>query len=501
MNKAQKKIKIFVVDDSIISRKVVISEFENNNDFEVYEYDTPAKALVDIETKIPDFIISDLVMPGMDGFEFCHAIRRYPGDGQIPFILLSGTLDDTVRAKALQSGVTETFKKPFVKFSIFKYVSQYLDTERHAFQGSALVVDDSKLTRKIIAELLTGINVRVYEADSVASAMETIEQYPVDIIILDNFLPDGKGVEWCGELRNNEIYSTIPVLGISSDEPTALEFLEAGADDYINKNLAHLEIAARTKNLLKREILSKKLRDALNNEKALNIQKNKLLGMAAHDLRNPIGLIIGYASLISEGILEGKDKEAAIKTIHDIANHTVDLLNSMLDMSSIDSGVVELEKEDMDMAALIEERVDFMNLIGKKKNIVGTFVNEINGKGPVLVNADKKRLGQVLDNLISNAIKYSQPDRDYAVVLRKDIEGILVQVADRGVGIPVGEVAGVFDAFKKTSVKATAGEKSTGLGLAIVKKLVEQHDGKIWVESEVGKGTTFSFILPDNRNI
>ena len=174
----------------------------------------------------------------------------------------------------------------------------------------------------------------------------------------------------------------------------------------------------------------------------------------------------------------------------------LNLLNEILDVSSIESGVVDIEKESIELDRLIIDKVNFMNKLGKSKDISGAFINEVDDSGKIKVNADRERLAQVMDNLLSNAIKYSQPGSKYEVFLKKEVEGFLVEVKDYGQGIPENEIPLVFEPFKRTSVMPTAGEKSTGLGLSIVKKIIEGHDGQIWVRSKENEGSTFSFILP-----
>lgn len=498
-----REFRIMVVDDSRTSRNIVISELRNNPDFKIADFENVQSALAALDAFKPHFIISDVNMPNMDGHEFCSCIRHHPDYKHVPFVLQSSTIDDETRMKALQHGVTEAFPKPFKRFELFKYVSRYVDAIRGSFEHDVLIVDDTRAIRAILKKHLTDLRLRVYEAANTEQADKTLEQYPVDLVILDNTMPGKTGVEWCKELRASEEYKWLPILGLSSSRDLALSFIHAGADDYLSKDLIKEEIGIRVNNLLKRVSLTKQLNEAVDRERALNKQKNKLMGTAAHDIRNPISVISGYAELILEGGLTGDEETVreSIKTIHDISRQALEMLNDILDVSCIESGVIEMKKETLRLADLLAERVAFMNEIGRKKNITGTFINRLDKDCKPLVEGDKKRLIQIVDNIMSNAIKYSQPNTTFTVSLDRQVEGWLIQVADNGQGIPKAELAGVFDEFKKTSVQATGGEKSTGLGLAIVKKLVEMHGGTVWMDSEVGKGTTVSFVLPMCRTV
>jgi len=497
--------KIAIVDDSSVSRLVVSSELSARKDFVISEYDNSVKALAELGLSKPDMVISDLIMPEINGIQLCQAMRQNAALKNIPFILLSALINNDVRARALQAGVTETIKKPFRQYELFKYVSKYVDSVRHSFDHSVLIVDDSQTTLAIFSSILEEMNLKVHKAGSIKEASAILEKHPIELILLDNLLPDGKGIEWCRHLRSTEDFKWVPVLGVSSDTDLSLAFLDAGADDYISKqgttNMEMLtkEINVRARNLLKRVSLTKDLNDAVAKEKALNDQKNKLLGMAAHDLRNPLAIMLGNINNINSRILDEKGQVKALAAISITARQMSTMLNDILDVSAIESGIVQMQMDDIVLNDIIEERLEAMNEIGTSKGIKGTFINNVGQGAKVVVNGDRSRLSQVLDNLMSNAIKYSERNTSFIVKMTQEIEGIVVEVLDNGKGIPANEVAGLFSAFKKTSVKATAGERSTGLGLAIVKKLIEGHGGRVWVKSKVGEGSTFAFLLPGGR--
>ena len=492
---------IMVVDDSRVSREVVLSELSHREEFDIVTFESPIAALNALEAVEPDMIISDYVMPVLNGFDLCHAVRAHPKYAKVPFVLLSGKIDDDSRAKAMEIGVTDLFLKPFKSYELFKYVCHYVDAQKYAYDNSVLVVDDSALARKMLRDILEKLKLRVFEAADVKEAESILQQYPVDLIFLDNILPGKSGLQWCKELRESEEYEWIPILGFSDYQEVALKFIQAGADDYIAKPLVPHEVTVRTKNQLRHIALARELKESLRKEKALNQQKNRLLGMAGHDLRNPIATIIEYASLMKETGYSRDLVEKSIDKIQAHAKYMSRLLDDILDVSSIESGLVELKKEKVVLNELLQQRIDYMSELARAKNMEGHFVNRIEDDGKMVVMADPNRLSQVVDNLLSNAIKYSAPGSDYKIILDQCDEGALVEVVDHGQGIREEELPGVFDEFKKTSSKTTGGEKSTGLGLAIARKLVERHGGKIWVTSKLNEGSTFSFVLPSTEII
>jgi signal transduction histidine kinase len=234
------------------------------------------------------------------------------------------------------------------------------------------------------------------------------------------------------------------------------------------------------------------LKDLTEQLRKLNDQKNKFLGMAAHDLRNPIGGIQGYSEMLLEEDLP-EDLKAMVSKIQASSRFMLRLLNDLLDISQIESGKLDLKLEPTDIAALVTQNVELNRIIAGKKNIKVDLSCE---PGLPRLQVDPSKVEQVLSNLISNGIKYSFPDTTVSVSVEKRDTDVIVRVRDQGQGIPADELGKVFQEFQKTSVKSTAGEKSTGLGLAIVQKIVEGHGGRIGVESEVGKGSMFFFTLP-----
>lgn len=227
----------------------------------------------------------------------------------------------------------------------------------------------------------------------------------------------------------------------------------------------------------------------------LNEQKNQLLGMAAHDLRNPLGVIMSYAKFLDRfaGVkLDDKERQF-LAQIEKSSQFMLRLLEDLLDVSQIESGKLQLALAPLDLAATVAGNVELNRMLASAKNIA---IDLPLPAAPLWVEADATKIEQVLNNLISNAVKYSHPGTTVRVTLEADAGEVTVKVRDQGQGIPEAELSRLFQPFSKTSVKSTGGEKSTGLGLAITRRIVEGHGGRIGVESRVGEGSSFSFSLP-----
>ena len=227
----------------------------------------------------------------------------------------------------------------------------------------------------------------------------------------------------------------------------------------------------------------------------LNELKNQFLGMAAHDLRNPLAAIMTYSEFIIEDLADGASSlnQEFIEIIHGSSMFMLGMINDLLDITTIESGRLDLSLECVDLAELIERNVTLNGVLAQRKQIELAF--EAVDPLPELL-LDRAKIEQVLNNLISNAIKYSHTDTHVHIRLAREGTAAQISVADQGQGIPASELGKLFQYFGRTSVQSTGGERSTGLGLAIARKIVEGHGGRIWVESEPGHGSTFYFTLP-----
>jgi signal transduction histidine kinase len=225
----------------------------------------------------------------------------------------------------------------------------------------------------------------------------------------------------------------------------------------------------------------------------LNALKNQFLGMAAHDLRNPLHGILTYSSLLLEDA-EALNAEQIefITVIHDQTQYMANLVNDLLDVATIESGKLQLDLQPVDLVKIAQTNLNRNRLIAVRKNIT----IDLQADPIPMALFDAGKMEQVLDNLTTNAIKYSPPGSHIQIRLQTSAEEILLSVQDEGPGIPSTELEKLFKPFQRTSVKTTGGEKSTGLGLVIVKRIVVGHGGRIWVESQLGQGSTFYVAVP-----
>ncbi|MFA6222762.1 MAG: HAMP domain-containing sensor histidine kinase [Desulfomonilaceae bacterium] len=227
----------------------------------------------------------------------------------------------------------------------------------------------------------------------------------------------------------------------------------------------------------------------------LNEEKNRFLGIAAHDLRNPLNAIQIYSEFLLDEAADALNQEQMgfVSIIHSSSRFMLQLVNDLLDVAKIESGKLELELANTDLIGLIERNLVLNNAMASKKQIRHTFNHDAHIPN---IQIDAAKIEQVLNNLITNALKFSSSGSVINVNLVRTDDEVILSVKDQGQGIPANDLDKLFKPFQRTSVKTTDGEESTGLGLAIVRKIVLGHKGRVWVKSEVGRGTTFYVALP-----
>lgn len=476
---------ILLVEDSRSTAEEVRNSLEQRLGFKVLVAASRAEAedLLDQHENELFLAILDLILPDAPGGEIVGVVRGR----KVPAIVFTSRFDDPIRRHILAHDVIDYFIK---NDHAVDTVTSAVDRLWRNRTAKLLIVDDSPSMRTFLKDELKRYMFQIYEASSGATALRLLERNPdISVVITDFLMPEMDGLELTRRIRHRFRREELAIVGVSvqSEMPLTVSFLKNGANDFITKPFQREELYCRVLQNVETVERSRALLD-------LHDIKNRFLGMAAHDLRNPINGIRGFSQMLIDGVLGTLTVEQhnVMRTIHDASADMLQLVNDLLDVSVIESGKLELDLAPASLQNMVEERLSFATLAAGVKNIrINTHFAPIS-----LVLADVRRMAQVIDNLLSNATKYSPPDSEINVNIGVHDEQAVVSVRDSGPGILPDEQNQIFDSFQRLSARPTGGEPSTGLGLTIVRRIVMAHGGKVWIDSAPGQGSTFHVSLP-----
>jgi len=378
-------------------------------------------------------------------------------------------------------------------------------------ENRILVVDDEKEIREFLFKALTRFGgFQVELAENGEEALKKIAQEKFDLVMTDLKMPVMDGLQLVTEIgKSRPEILTVLMTGHGTID-SALEAMKQGASDYLLKPLNLEEIILRLKKVLEEKQRFVRLKDFADQlEKAnqelrrIDAIKSEFVSVASHELRTPLSAIKNAIQLVLQGktgaINENQSKFLSMADRN--INRLTNILNDLLNLSRIESGKIKMDFEDVELKAIIESTACSLRPQADGKSV--RIEVEEPGNLP-LVYADQEKAEQILTNLIGNAIKFTPEGGRILITAKlihrdegeKQSDRIAISVKDTGIGIPPEQLEAIFEKFFQVEDSLHRSAGGTGLGLAITKGLVEAHQGKIWAESEVGKGSTFTFTLP-----
>lgn len=363
-----------------------------------------------------------------------------------------------------------------------------------------LVVDDTPANLQLLVSNLSQHGYHVRAVTDGRLALMAANAAPPDLILLDVMMPNMDGYQVCQAIKANEKLKDIPVIFISALDETLdkIKGFRSGGSDYVSKPFQFDEVLARVET----HLTLYRQKQALERARAQDQQyfakltqlKNDFVSTASHDLKNPLTNIKLVVDLLKRH-RKFDDEELMVKYLETIDHQVVKmqtLIKDMLDLVRLETGRA-LVYEPMAMSQFIRETLAEFAFPAEQKEITLLFTPS---NPEIFIYVDHKQMQHVLHNLISNAIKYTPRGGQVEVVLQKEKEHCHLQIVDTGLGIPEEDVPYIFDRFYRVKNEAHIAIEGTGLGLSIVKSIVEQHQGEIWVDSTLGRGSTFHIVLP-----
>jgi len=502
-------MKILCIDDDIIDRKTVQRQLEQRFGDEL-NFETAASADEAFEKLEKDdnfdIIFLDYMLGDTTGLEFLNKLNNKGIDS--PVILLTGLGDEEVAVEALKLGVYDYFTKDQLKSErIFQSIINI--TERR--KAEEKIKFERKRLQNIMDSMIDGITITDMEGriTSVNNAVLKQLGYEEDELIGKNL-----GEVFLEEEDAPRFKEIIEMLA-SGQMVKAQEFRAKRKDKtyfHVSVNLSVLsdpmgqteEIVAVHRDITERKKREEALKKAKKEAEIANRTKSEFLATMSHEIRTPMNAIIGMAELLAETELD-KSQRSYVEVSRNAGENLLGVINDILDLSKVEVGEIKLEKVGFDIVEVVEKTCDIMAFRAHKKEI--ELSEHINTEIPVDLIGDPLRLRQILVNLTGNAIKFTDKgevnldvnfaSKEEAEIFkkgngRKNIR-LLFSIRDTGIGIPKNKKKTIFESFTQADSSITREYGGTGLGLTICKRLIELMRGNIWVESQVGKGSTFYF--------
>lgn len=375
-----------------------------------------------------------------------------------------------------------------------------------------LIVDDNKQDRMLTKMVLEHFDINIFEAADGLLALEILRSENIHLMLLDVNMPNMDGFELAETLQKEEKFKELPIIfstALFTDEINQFKGYQNGAIDYLIKPYNKLVLQNKVRTYLtivnhqykleeeieKRKLIERELKQ--NNEflQSLIEEKNDILQVATHDLKNPLTKIALSLALLKK-YPDQFTKQQLFERIDEMQFSTkrmINLITELLDVNKFETGVFDKKLKKQNIIPLLENQIKSYNNIAKNKGVLINFKYKPPIPEPYI---DSFMFIEVIENLISNALKYTYPSTQVLIEVKANDNKIRIEFKDEGAGLNDNDLKILFNKFAKLSTKPTAGESTVGLGLSIVKKLTNEMNGEIWCTSKKGVGSTFIVEFP-----
>lgn len=359
-------------------------------------------------------------------------------------------------------------------------------------KGTVLVIDDEQAMRDSCRQVLTKNGYRIETAEDGDSGLDKVREIQPDLVLVDLKMPGLGGMEVLERISEIDPNIVSVVITAYATIESAVEAMKRHAYDFLTKPFTPDQLRVVVKRGLERRRLA--IESArLQREKEL--MKENFITLVSHQLRSPLASVKQYFGVLREGFagdVSSKQKEMIEKAGRYI-DDLLQLINDWLNMSRIEAGNITNTFETVDLVPVFSDIMELLEPLAETRKVALKLDLR---DGPSVIEGDLESLREAFSNLISNGINYNREGGTVTVSTREKGDDLVVEIRDTGIGISRDNLHFIFDEFFRAKSKEARDVRGSGLGLPIAKRIIEAHDGFIKVDSEIGKGSTFSVFLP-----
>jgi signal transduction histidine kinase len=443
------------------------------------------QALASVERALPDLILLDVKMPGMDGYEVCERLKADPRTRDVPIIFISALGETEDKVKAFTIGGVDYVTKPFQLEEVLARVETHLGL-RNLQKDLERANEDLAQQRDTLDTVLCNVADGLVFTD------------PAGKILLVNPAFGRIPLDPPDPLEGAALSQVLPfpeLLNIVDDALQAQGSVHTVDVTLPDQRIFRASACGLCFNRQQVTGVVTILRD-ITHDVEIDRMKTNFVSMVSHDLRTPLGVILGFAEMLETGVygpLSDRQQEA-LKHIVTSVKRQLNLVDNLLDQARIETGMLSLEITSFEPVALVKDTLADLGILAQGSGL--ELTSHVAADVPTTLSGDRQRLHQVLNNLVDNAIKFTKRGSVSVRIYRPDETHWALAVLDTGPGIPVEAQEYVFDPFRQIDNSITREHVGVGLGLTIVKQLVTLMGGEITLESKVGQGSTFTVVLP-----
>ncbi len=527
--------RILVADDDPERLQALVARLQREG-FDVLSAQDGLEALDQAREELPDAIILNLLLRRIDGLRVCEILKSNPATTNIPVLLMAGVHVDADEGKRALAAGADRFLTDLGPLStgsgrelgsdqdLVQAVRGLLGAEpEQEVRPVLLAIDDDPDNRAFLTKAVSRQGFDAVTAPNATQARRQLDGRRPALIFLDVQMPEESGLSLLPQMLRDFPESVVVMMTAYGSEQVAAEALRGGADDYIAKPIdLHRLRELLERNLEKqrlraeRQSLVARLKDSNRylmrqhaalrraDEEILQVNrqleqssryKSEFLANMSHELRTPLNAIMGFSEILLDVTmnLTAGERTEFLRNIHSSGQHLLGLINDILDLAKIEAGKMDLHPEQMPVMEALQEVTAILDPMARQQ---GLQLRTVGAADASVIMADRSKFKQVLYNLLSNAVKFTPAPGTITLSVKDSQQQLTVSVEDTGIGMKPEDLPKLFREFEQIDGSYTRRYQGTGLGLALCRRFVEMHGGRIWAESQFGKGSIFTFTIP-----